>query len=85
MRLRLLPALIASLQLISSPALAADPTVADLVAAYPEQFAGIVPELPLNDDGIADLLQCSRQQVINLRAAAQRRLARRMRPFEGPP
>lgn len=61
MRLRSLLGLIVSL-LASPPVLAADPTVADLVAAYPEQFAAIEgndlvwrdgARMPVSD-GVAD-------------------------------
>jgi DNA-directed RNA polymerase specialized sigma24 family protein len=44
-----------------------------------EEFAHLWPRLPLDDAGIADLLGCSRQQVINFRKCARERLARRMK------
>jgi hypothetical protein len=43
-----------------------------------EELASLWRELPLDDHTIAGRLNASRQQVINLRAAARRRLARRM-------
>jgi DNA-directed RNA polymerase specialized sigma24 family protein len=46
-----------------------------------EQFAALWNQLPLDDAGIAGLLNLTRQQVINLRKAARERLARRLRGF----
>lgn len=43
-----------------------------------EQIANLWYELPLDDARIAQLLGCTRQQVINLRKAARARLRRRM-------
>jgi DNA-directed RNA polymerase specialized sigma24 family protein len=44
------------------------------------EFVHIWPRLPLDDDAIALRLGLTRQQVINLRLAARRRLLRRLRP-----
>jgi hypothetical protein len=41
-------------------------------------LAALWPDLPLSDNVIAGRLACSRQQVINLRLAARRRLANRL-------
>ena len=41
-------------------------------------FARIWQDMPLDDDAIATRLGCSRQQVINLRMAARKRLANRV-------
>jgi hypothetical protein len=41
-------------------------------------LAALWPDLPLADNLIAERLACSRQQVINLRLAARRRLANRL-------
>lgn len=49
----------------------------------PEQLAAIWKELPLDDLRIAELLQVTRQQVINLRKSARDRLARRMMRTKG--
>lgn len=46
-----------------------------------EQFAGLWPQLPLEDAAIAELLNLTRQQVINARKAGRERLARRLRGF----
>jgi hypothetical protein len=47
-----------------------------------EELAQLWPELPLDDNRIAERLSVSRQQVINLRKAARARLGRRMAAFE---
>jgi RNA polymerase sigma factor (sigma-70 family) len=44
----------------------------------PEELARIWSSLPLDDLKIAEMLQVTRQQVINLRRTARERLARRM-------
>jgi DNA-directed RNA polymerase specialized sigma24 family protein len=46
-----------------------------------EKLAEIWNELPLDDARIADLLQLTRQQVINARKSARRRLERRLKGF----
>lgn len=46
-----------------------------------EKLAEIWNELPLDDARIADLLQLTRQQVINARLSARRRLERRLKGF----
>ncbi|MCU1382461.1 MAG: hypothetical protein JWL71_1158 [Acidobacteria bacterium] len=43
-----------------------------------ETFAALWNELPLPDNAVADRLGCTRQQVINLRMAARKRLANRL-------
>ena len=43
------------------------------------EFAGLLGELPLEDAKIAERLQLTRQQIINLRKSARERLARRMK------
>jgi hypothetical protein len=46
---------------------------------FPEQeFAVLWSDLPLDDTRLAELLELTRQQVINLRKTARERLARRM-------
>jgi DNA-directed RNA polymerase specialized sigma24 family protein len=47
-----------------------------------EEFARLWPALPLDDAGIAQLLNLTRQQVINLRKCARERLGRRRRSGE---
>lgn len=46
-----------------------------------EKLAEIWNELPFDDARIADLLQLTRQQVINARLSARRRLERRLKGF----
>ena len=46
-----------------------------------EAFAELWNDLPLDDNRIAERLNLTRQQVINLRKSARERLARRMRDF----
>jgi RNA polymerase sigma factor (sigma-70 family) len=46
-----------------------------------EKLAGMWNELPLEDTRIAELLQLTRQQVINLRKAARKRLTGRLKEF----
>lgn len=52
--------------------------VADLLGIEPLTFAELWPRLPLSDIEIAERLQITRQQVINLRKCARERLFRRM-------
>jgi hypothetical protein len=52
--------------------------IAEVLEMAQEKFTEIWNGLPIPDQTIADLLGCSRQQVVNLRLAARRRLARRM-------
>ncbi len=42
------------------------------------EFAALWPHIPLDDAAIADRLGCTRQQVINLRMAARKRLTNRV-------
>ncbi|HKS24384.1 MAG TPA: hypothetical protein VJZ76_16410 [Thermoanaerobaculia bacterium] len=53
--------------------------IADAVGLPQETFATLWSELPIEDLRIAELLDLTRQQVINLRRAARDRLRRRMR------
>lgn len=46
-----------------------------------EAFAELWKDLPLDDNRIAERLNLTRQQVINLRKSARERLARRMKGF----
>jgi DNA-directed RNA polymerase specialized sigma24 family protein len=57
--------------------------IAEALDMTAEELAGISKELPLDDGAIAGRLGLTRQQIINLRLSARRRLARRMRTFEG--
>jgi hypothetical protein len=53
--------------------------IAALVSLPPEEFALLWVRLPLADEEIAGRLSLTRQQVINQRKAARRRLLRRLR------
>jgi RNA polymerase sigma factor (sigma-70 family) len=53
--------------------------IARAIAMPVERFAEIWSRLPLDDAAIAQILDVTRQQVINLRKSARERLARRMR------
>jgi RNA polymerase sigma factor (sigma-70 family) len=52
--------------------------IAALLEIPAEEFASLWTRLPLDDRSIAERLQVTRQQVINLRKSARRRLERRM-------
>ena len=52
--------------------------IAECVDMTVEMLAALWPELPLSDNAIAARLGGTRQQVINLRMAARKRLANRM-------
>jgi len=54
-------------------------SLASALAMSPQDFASLWNKLPLNDLSIAELLDCTRQRVINLRKSARKRLANRMR------
>jgi hypothetical protein len=43
-----------------------------------EALASLWNDLPLSDNEVASRLSCTRQQVINLRMAARKRLANRL-------
>jgi hypothetical protein len=55
--------------------------LAEALEMREEQLAEMWNELPLEDSKIAELLQQTRQQVINARQSARRRLARRLKGF----
>ena len=57
--------------------------VAEALELTMEEFLDLSNELPMEDSVMARHLGITRQQVINLRTAARRRLARRMRRLEG--
>ena len=50
-----------------------------------ENFVALWNNLPLPDAAIAEMLEITRQQVINLRKSARERLARRMAASFGRP
>jgi len=57
--------------------------IAALLEMSEKELAAIWDELPLEDMAIAELMDLSRQQVINLRKAARHRIARRVLRPEG--
>jgi DNA-directed RNA polymerase specialized sigma24 family protein len=54
------------------------PAIATAVGMSVAELAAIWNDLPLDDNHIAALLSCTRQQVINLRMSARKRLAKRI-------
>lgn len=52
--------------------------IAMVLEIAPEELAALWQELPLDDATIARRLACTRQQVINLRISARKRLANRL-------
>ena len=67
-----------ALQLFVLTGIASVRKIAAVIEMPAENFALLWNDLPLADNTIADLLQVTRQQVINLRKSARERLARRM-------
>jgi hypothetical protein len=57
--------------------------IAEALQLSGEQLAGLWNRLPIDDATIAEQFGLSRQQVINLRVSARRRLARKMRMPSG--
>jgi RNA polymerase sigma factor (sigma-70 family) len=55
--------------------------LAEVLEINPDNFAALWNELPLEDSRIAELLNLSRQQVINARKSGRERLARRLKGF----
>jgi hypothetical protein len=55
--------------------------LAEALEMREEQLAELWSDLPLEDSKIAELLQQTRQQIINARQSARRRLARRLKGF----
>jgi hypothetical protein len=53
--------------------------MAEALGMSPEKLPELWSELPLEDTRIAELLQLTRQQVINARKSARNRLTRRLR------
>lgn len=56
--------------------------IAAALSTTAEELAEIWNDLPLDDSAIAERLDVTRQQVINLRKSARERLARRMKNFD---
>ena len=69
-----------ALWLIASLAVASVRKIAEALEFPAEQFAQLWSTLPVSDLEIAQRLNVTRQQVINLRQAARQRLARKLRP-----
>ena len=55
------------------------PAIAATLGLSEARLSQLWASLPLDDNAIAEILGCSRQQVINLRMSARKRLANRMR------
>ena len=53
-------------------------SIAELLEMPVDELAALWNRLPLSDNAIAERLGCTRQQVINLRMSARKRLANRM-------
>ena len=70
--------------LLSDIGIATVREVASVLTLPVERFAGLWNDLPLDDSTIAQHLQVTRQQVINFRVSARRRLSRRMRTLGRP-
>ena len=70
----------AALGLIGDLGVAPFPELAEAAGLTREELHALWNQLPLNDLAIAARLGMDRQQVINLRSSARRRLERRMRP-----
>jgi hypothetical protein len=68
-----------ALALFPITGVAAFPDVARVLELSETELAEAWPGLPLDDNRIAQMLGCARQQVINLRMAAKKRLSVRMR------
>lgn len=71
-----------ALELFSSTGTASMRQIAESLDISPQEFAAIWSKLPLDDLSIADRLKVTRQQVINLRKSARKRLDRRMTVIE---
>ena len=70
--------------LLSEIGIATVREVASVLTFPLERFARLWSELPLDDTTIAQHLQVTRQQVINFRVSARRRLSRRMKALGRP-
>ena len=67
------------LSLFPLAGLASFPEIAGLLEVAEGKLASLWTGLPCDDNTIANLLDCTRQQVINLRMSGRKRLANRMR------
>jgi DNA-directed RNA polymerase specialized sigma24 family protein len=66
------------LSLMPATGIASWPQIAAALEMDADRLQALVPGLPHDDHTIADLLQVTRRQVINLRKCARERLARRL-------
>ncbi len=69
------------LPLLPLSGVASAPAIARVLGLPAEDLAGLWEALPLGDAAIAERLGVTRQQVINLRMTARKRLTRRMARF----
>ncbi len=58
--------------------------IAGALELSPEEFASLWERLPIDDQAIAERLGCERQQVINLRMSARKRLSNRLGTPQSP-
>ena len=70
-----------ALQLFPLTGIAGIREIAGTIGMPAEKLALLWNDLPLDDKRIAELLEISRQQVINLRKSGRERLARRMAAY----
>lgn len=66
--------------LLSETDIATMREIGNAVDASPDEFAMLLAELPLSDNTLSKRLGVTRQQVINYRVSARRRLKRRIKP-----
>lgn len=59
-------------------------TIAATLEMPAEELAALWSQLPIDDNAIAARLGCTRQQVINLRMSARKRLGNRLRMLQSP-
>ena len=70
------------IQLVQVTGIAFFPELAGVLGVSEQKLAELWNQLPLDDNSIAEMLGCTRQQVINLRKVARERLARRVKLFD---
>ena len=68
----------AVLQLVQLTGIAFFPEIAAVLELSVEELAKLWNQLPLDDNSIAARLMCTRQQVINFRMTARKRLTNRL-------
>jgi hypothetical protein len=71
-----------AIELLPCLGIASITKIAQVLELSPADLAGMWNGLPLNDRAIAEYLGVSRDQVIGLRSAGKRKIARRLQLFE---